>query len=772
MKYFRRFLGLICLIVLLVSPFLTILAQSNVLDGYNQVVNKGGSNKNEEDGVIVSKTISESGLENYFDIKLKVQTMSKAEDQDLAVVIVMDISNTMNTKMKDDITRLAAAQEASKNFIDGFYKNATSSNGAERKIGFVAFNTDAHTIFGLQYCNNESMATSLKNTLVNETNKIARAEGYENAHSRFTNIEAGLKMANDMLNNAGIANKYIVFLSDGFPTTYIKSGYSGYDPYDSTSSSSIEGRFYDAVLRKPCSYGTSYSNRAAIKARKMATNIKNSGTKIYSIGVDVEGQTIQQYIAQSEALTPEGKKKDFSVVDRTGTNYEIGDASSSEAYKNWLRNKIGSGYYWDVTDSNALTTAFNEIFEKIMYLSEASWVAEDPMNVSGEIKNIEFVGIYDDSKTNLYEKIERGTGISNTASYGTNTDKINWDLKKSNCTEIKDGNVTYYVYELNYRIRLQNELDNFDVSEIYKTNGTTTLSYVVSKNGTTSELKNIDFPIPEIVGYLGSLEFTKISKLNNINLSGAKFKLVHDDNCPCHNEIKRASDDDLYFEAISDENGSVKFTNIPSGHKYKLVELEAPLKHILNNTEYNVEVAYGNTTHNIENNQIINDYEKSNLNISKEVQGNISDSGVFKFKLIINYNNIPISGSFKYKLGDKEGSLSFDENGSTTINLKHNETIYIYDLPYGLSYKLTELETNGYEVNYKINDDKVKNGSSLSGNLELGNTNNIKFINIGGYILPETGSSGMLILVITGILLTGGSVINICYMYFKKRRLS
>lgn len=772
MKYFRRFLGLICLIVLLVSPFLTILAQSNVLDGYNQVVNKGGSNKNEEDGVIVSKTISESGLENYFDIKLKVQTMSKAEDQDLAVVIVMDISNTMNTKMKDDITRLAAAQEASKNFIDGFYKNATSSNGAERKIGFVAFNTDAHTIFGLQDCNNASMATSLKNTLVNETNKIADAPGYKDAHSRFTNIEAGLKMANDMLNSAGIANKYIVFLSDGFPTTYIESGYSGYDPYDSTSSSSIEGRFYDAVLRKPCSYGTSYSNRAAIKARKMATNIKNSGTKIYSIGVDVEGQTIQQYIAQSEALTPEGKKKDFSVVDRTGTTYEIGDASSSEAYKNWLRNKIGSGYYWDVTDSNALTTAFNEIFEKIMYLSEASWVAEDPMNVSGEIKNIEFVGIYDDSKTNLYEKIERGTGISNTASYGTNTDKINWDLKKSNCTEIKDGNITYYVYELNYRIRLQNELDNFDVSEIYKTNGTTTLSYVVSKNGTTSELKNIDFPIPEIVGYLGSLEFTKISKLNNINLSGAKFKLVHDDNCPCHNEIKRASDDDLYFEAISDENGSVKFTNIPSGHKYKLVELEAPLKHILNNTEYNVEVAYGNTTHNIENNQIINDYEKSNLNISKEVQGNISDSGVFKFKLIINYNNIPISGSFKYKLGDKEGSLSFDENGSTNINLKHNETIYIYDLPYGLNYKLTELETNGYEVNYKINDDKVKNGSSLSGNLELGNTNNIKFINIGGYILPETGSSGMLILVITGILLTGGSVINICYMYFKKRRLS
>lgn len=27
----------------------------------------------------------------------------------------------------------------------------------------------------------------------------------------------------------------------------------------------------------------------------------------------------------------------------------------------------------------------------------ASWVAEDPMNVSGQIKNIEFVGLYDDN---------------------------------------------------------------------------------------------------------------------------------------------------------------------------------------------------------------------------------------------------------------------------------------------------------------------------------------------------------------------------------------
>lgn len=55
-------------------------------------------------------------------------------------------------------------------------------------------------------------------------------------------------------------------------------------------------------------------------------------TTIFSIGVDVGGQTIQQYITQSE------NANGYSVVDRTGTSYEIGDPRSTESYKNWLSN--------------------------------------------------------------------------------------------------------------------------------------------------------------------------------------------------------------------------------------------------------------------------------------------------------------------------------------------------------------------------------------------------------------------------------------------------
>lgn len=780
MKYLKKIVYILCLLVVTVYPFLSVYGDSLVLNGYKQVVNIGGENWEGKDSgktkndssVIISKTISEtnyksgnSNLENYFDITLRVQTRTKAEEPDVAVVIVMDVSNTMSYVFKNTkVTRISAAQEAAEKFITDFANRSSSNKDIKRQIGFVAFNTDAKEIFKLQPCMDTTTATNLINDMNNKTNDIMNATNYGKSHSRFTNIEAGLKMANDMLSKSNASSKHIIFLSDGFPTTYISSGYSGYDPYDTTGKI-----FYDYVSGKKCLYGTSYSDEAAIRARKMATNVKNNGINIYSIGVDVGGQTIKAYVDQTNGQS-------HSVVDRTSTTYEIGSDSSSDAYKNWLKNKIGSGYNQDVTNKSAMTDAFNEIFKKIMEMSEATWVAEDPMNTSSNVKNIEFVGIYDGNK-NLRDSVNLTNG-NNTASYN-DKDKINWDLKNSNPAIIENGNITYYVYELHYRIRLQNELSSFEEidkstgnSKIYETNGKTTLNYVI-KTDKTSTNGEIDFKVPSIVGYLGELEFKKVSVLGDeFTLENAEFELVHSPNCPCHNELKKPSDNTLTYKASSTSNGSVKFINIPSGHKYILKETKAPNGHILNKTEYDVEVAYDKTIYSIDGNKIINDYLKSKLNISKEVQGNIENSGTFKFTLVITYNGKPVVGQFPYKKGTSVGTITLDNAGKTTIYLKRNETINIEDLPYGSQFKIEELETDGYEVNYKINDNKITFGKSLNGKLDSTEPTNVKFINIGGYIMPETGSSGMLILVIAGILLTGGSVINICYTYFRKKRIS
>ena len=54
--------------------------------------------------------------------------------------------------------------------------------------------------------------------------------------------------------------------------------------------------------------------------------------------------------------------------------------------------------------------------------------------------------------------------------------------------------------------------------------------------------------------------------------------------------------------------------------------------------------------------------------------------------------------------------------------------------------------------------------------IEDGSANKIEFINVAGYLLPATGSSGMLILLIIGSLLLIVPVIYIGYLFYKEKR--
>ena len=134
-----------------------------------QVVNQGGS-ETSEDGVTISKTIQGTDLENVFDITLQVSTprdiLEVYKDPDMAVVIVMDISNTM-TNGFGGTTRYQAAMTAAETFLDQFAESSTSQEIS--KVGYVAFNTDAHEIFGLQSCSSQDQANTLKNTMRTET---------------------------------------------------------------------------------------------------------------------------------------------------------------------------------------------------------------------------------------------------------------------------------------------------------------------------------------------------------------------------------------------------------------------------------------------------------------------------------------------------------------------------------------------------------------------------------------------------------------------------
>ncbi len=574
-----------------------------------QVNDAGGTVTSADRNVVVSKKLKGTEIENVFDITLTVQTKTNVQtflsEPDMAVVIVMDISNTMNSKY-GDTTRYDAAVEAAENFIQQFKANTAGLS----QIGFVAFNTSAHEIFSLQPCSTDDDATRLINEMKADTESII--DNYiSNDRTRFTNVEGGLKRGYDMLKDSGNSNQYIVFLSDGFPTTYLKdnsadsTNYEGYDPYTPSGTPGTAGVFYDYVMGVHCDYGTSYSDTASIKARQMATTIKDSGAKIFSIGVDVAGQTVQYYVDDSET-----RLQTASTVERTGTTYEIGDAKSDAAYKNWLGNSIGSGYYYDSTNSAELETAFNNIFAEIIELNgqntKTVWTATDPLPVLDDGNRIvEFIYFYDkDGNVSADPNNLTGDfaqGAEDTANHKDGI--IFWDLKKSGYTtsvDPDDPNTTYYFYSVRYRVRLQNENKGFVEGTVYRTNGNAFLEYrtIVTTDGVQdiSESRNVYFPKPAVNGYLSEFSFTKVNNMGSV-LPEAEFTLVHDTSkCSiCQGNGTSVVDVTKHVQ-VSNAEGVVSFTSIPSGHIYSMEETAVPDGYVSSGSKFSVTVAYNEIT--------------------------------------------------------------------------------------------------------------------------------------------------------------------------------
>ena len=574
-----------------------------------QVKDAGGKTTSAAGDVEISKTIDGTDIENVFDITLTVRTESSMQtylaDPDMAVVIVMDISNTMNNKYPagSSTSRYDAAVVAAENFINQFAERAKGIS----QLGFVAFNTHAHEIFELQQCTTAN-AKALISEMKSDTGNIIHNYVTDDK-TRFTNVEGGLKMGYDMLNATDNENKYIIFLSDGFPTTYLVNNssnnsdtfYEGYDPYTPSGTKGADGVFYDYVTGYYCSYGTSYSDKASIKARVMADNIKNAGAKIFSIGIDVGGQTIAGYDGRTG----------LSVIDRTSTSYEIGDASSTAAYQNWLRNGIGSGYYYDSTNQAEITAAFNTIFAEIESLNKESretiWTTTDPLPVLGEDAHVvEFINffdkdgnpVYDVNETGGFEYIdgEFGVGLENTAFHKDAT--IYWDLKDSGYETYtsEDGNTTYFFYKIRYRIRLYNENAQFVEYTTYNTNGDAFLEYktVTTTNDetTVSANKVMYFEKPAVEGYYEQFTFLKQSDLGD-PIAGAVFTMTHDDEAcsVCQGNGQPVTSVSTLGPFTSTADGSVVFSRIPSGHIYTLQETVTPEGYFASDKIYKVTVA-------------------------------------------------------------------------------------------------------------------------------------------------------------------------------------
>lgn len=99
-----------------------------------------------------------------------------------------------------------------------------------------------------------------------------------------------------------------------------------------------------------------------------------------------------------------------------------------------------------------------------------------------------------------------------------------------------------------------------------------------------------------------------------------------------------------------------------------------------------------------------------NLSLDKKVTGDFGDK-TKKFNFTIQLKDgagKPVTGKYPFSGYATEdgiaapagGKLTFDKEGKTTLQLSHGQKITINDIPYGVSYTITEQEEKGYDTTY------------------------------------------------------------------------
>lgn len=575
-----------------------------------------------EDGFELSKTLESTEWENLFKIKLKVRTQKTIAELmygNTAIVFVLDISNTMNFVYGEESgnadasgkTRIASAKKAAQAFAAKFLGEQYDELGVERQLGVVTFNSNASALIPLQ---TKEALSAKGSTYVHDTiEAIVVPAGSD----RYTNIEGGLRLAHNMLDQSSAMFKHIILLTDGFPTTYSDTskdmtsltGITGYP-----TEGNAENRFRNRKLNLPCSYGTDYSDEGATRAQREAASIRSSGIYVHTVGVNIGSQSIQTYLEKHAG-------RNYSTVDcYANGEYVIGSASEAAAYRNWLAKNISgqgttsayAGQYASCDDASSLAGIYDDMFKTIREVctegTEGLWVANDPM---GDL--IEFRGLAQESSTVTETK-----------------DGFTWNILKTEPVVTTVDGVTYYDYEVEYYVRLTNEDGSFVENADYPTNEETYFYYrvVETKDGkeTFSETRKAKFDVPEVKGYLSELEFNKKDGTTGAGIAGVGFTLTHDAaNCSICQHIEATTRDmgDTQigpFYAESDANGKVTFSNLPSGHEYVLQETKTPANYQPNDTKYELSINYDVISENGFNWDDLANLKYNFLTVRKEIE--------------------------------------------------------------------------------------------------------------------------------------------------------
>ena len=205
--------------------------------------------------ILLSKTASKKDLEKgrSADVTLTVNANGFTTVDKTDVVLVLDRSSSM------DGTPMENTKTAAKDLIELLITDKTKDN---TRAAIVTYGSNLLTSYTSDSLTND--VTTLKKTIDSIPSSI---------NNEGTNVHAGLLKAKKLLRSSGTdTQKIIILLSDGEPTFYLGSnnkrcGFGRSDRPDYSLGCTVNG-----------------NNRPSTVADAEATTIKNSGTKIYTVG--------------------------------------------------------------------------------------------------------------------------------------------------------------------------------------------------------------------------------------------------------------------------------------------------------------------------------------------------------------------------------------------------------------------------------------------------------------------------------------------------------
>ena len=652
-----------------------------------------------KDNVVVemSKTIQGTNTENEFDVTLQVKTNQKVteistESPDAAVVLVLDVSNSMDycvncgkekSEHKDGwrcgkdyrttySSRLAAAQEAAKEFIQSF---AQETGEGARYVSIVAFGSNAERQQTWIDVSQERGLATAQNAV--DDVEIANGDTGDYNNGGGTNIEAGLMLAKNLLtsglNEGGAIHDtdylYTVLLTDGEPTYHVG--------WNQDSTETIWGE----------SGGGSYATPDDVKgANKQANEIRGIegvvSSDLFSICFG-EGVFSDRLVDEDHY-----NKKEWN---ETGVTRET-------TIGQWL-GSISDTALDGGDDIDSLLKSFDSIIDRIILAAQA-WRVTDNMG-----QNIEYVNEI---------KIDNGNGGTLHNQIEKTATGFVWDIKRSNTdpsiTDWKEAsNEGTLGYTFKYKVRLNN-LDTIADPENIPVNSSAILEYIVNKDGEWGDtLYKGKFAVPKVESFYGNLTFTKKGSADNA-LEGAKFQL------------SVADQGETWTSAVvtSGADGKVEFTNIPSGHNYTLTEIDAP-KGYIPVDPIDVTVSYGTVSAktaeggDLNGGVLINNANTGSLAISKKVT---ADTGLTapdkEFTFTVNFNgDATLNGEFDYtkNTGGATGKISDGD----TLTLKAGQTATITGIPVGTAYTVTETDIpDGFTVQTESYSGEIVSGTSTA----------------------------------------------------------